>query len=231
MVVAGAGASALITALNSQKTVKSTLNLKKSIDGINKAQESGGLDNLKSITQNIMTGGPAASALAVFSANLKSKTAESSVRLLKELLELLGSDLGQAGVNALAGLINGITEKAEVLTALLNLVSDTPLEGIFGWISKINEAITDLTNPVEIVTNGIRTFTVAMNVLSDDTSTHTEKWNRLVDSLGLFGDAIRGLVDWLSNVLNLDVGGDPSVDTGYVGGGQLVEDEIYGGGF
>jgi len=213
MAVSG-GATALITALNSQKTVKSTLNLKKSIDGLNKAQESGGLENFKDITQNILMGGPASSALAVFSANLKSKTAESSVRLLKELIELLGSDLGQAGIGALAGLINEITEKAETIAGLLNLVSDTPLEGTFDVLSKISEVIRTLLNPIELMTDALKIFTAAIEFFKDTTSSANEKLKTFLENAGLFGDVLQWIIDFIEKI-TITAGPRPDPSQGF----------------
>ncbi|MCK5644630.1 MAG: hypothetical protein KAJ19_27780, partial [Gammaproteobacteria bacterium] len=201
MAVSG-GATGLIMALNSAKTVKSTTNLKKSVDGLNKAQESGALPNVRDIFQNMVSIGPAANALAVFSAKLQSETAESSVRLLKELLELLGSDIGQAGINALAGLINNITEKAETIAKLLNLFSDTDLEKPLEVITTIAGVITTLVNPIELISESLTIFTAGIEFLKDTTSDFETKLDTFLESAGLVGDFIQ----WITGLIEKLIG-------------------------
>ena len=89
MVAAQLGASALISALNSKKTVKATANLTKAVGGINEAEDNGTWDNLNAITSGLSIALPVTTTLKVIMAKLQSATAKSTINLTKEVLALL----------------------------------------------------------------------------------------------------------------------------------------------
>ena len=106
--VAAKGATALIAALNSAKTVKSTKALLDNTKELNKAWESGAIQGATDMWRGVNSSGPAREAWTVFFAQLKAGTAEPSAKLLKELLELFASSAGQEGIQLLIDLLKGI---------------------------------------------------------------------------------------------------------------------------
>ena len=124
VVAGGAGATALITALNSAKTVKSTKALFDTTKELNKAQENGALDSLNQAFRGITSTGPAASAWQVFSAQIQAGTADSGVSLLTALLTAFDSTLGKTVIMMFTDLINAIVGGSAEIINVFNSFSD-----------------------------------------------------------------------------------------------------------
>lgn len=124
MVSGAMAGQALIAALSSQKTVKSTTNLTKTVKGLNKFQESGGLDELNNVMSNLQNSKPFLVPLKVIMAKLTSATAESTMLLIKDSLETIETEGFQKGIAAFAGILNFFLGQAgSFVTAFGNLTT------------------------------------------------------------------------------------------------------------
>ena len=124
MATGSAGASALIMALNSAKTVKSTKALFDTTKELNKAQESGALDTLNQVFQGIMNTGPIQSAFSVLFAQIQAGTTAATVGLMTELLSLFASEAGQTGLKLLIDTLSLIVNTTADLVKLANNLLD-----------------------------------------------------------------------------------------------------------
>ena len=122
VVAGGAGATALITALNSAKTVKSTKAMLDNTKELNKAMESGALDSLNQMFQGMMSTGPVQSAFQVLFAQIQAGTTAATVELMNELLLLINSPNGQITIKAMIELM---VVMVDLGSALVRLTNDT----------------------------------------------------------------------------------------------------------
>jgi len=169
MAVAG-GAAGLITALNSNKTVKSTTNLLKTTQEVNKAQDNGAIDSFNNLLQGIQSG-PVQGALKYFFAQLQAETVTSGINLMTALLEAFKSEGGKEGISALGSLINTIIDNSADIVSFVNTVNENtgaitafflgiksmidsfssgegPLETFKNLLQKISSATRDVNEPL-----------------------------------------------------------------------------------
>ena len=120
----GAGASALIMALNSAKTVKSTKAMLDNTKELNKAQENGALNSFNQLLQGLQNSGPIQSAFQVLFAQIQVGTVGDTVALMNQMLVLFASEGGQRSIELLIELINLLIRTGgrfvEIIDALAN---------------------------------------------------------------------------------------------------------------
>ena len=123
-VAGGAGASALIMALNSSKTVKSTKALFDTTKELNKAQSSGAIDGLNQVFQQMQQSGPVQSAFKVLFGQIQAETTGATVGLMNTLLTAFASEEGQRAIKLLIDLIILLVNSASVIVQILNAFPD-----------------------------------------------------------------------------------------------------------
>ena len=142
---AAGSATKLITALNSAKTVKATGNLVKTVGGINDAQESGALDSLKEIFSNIQSTGPFLSIAKIIMATITAGTADTTMELFKEVMELLESPEGKEGMDRIIDFLNAILEIGILIVGTTNDINENAgpfgefLQRIVGFLRTMND--------------------------------------------------------------------------------------------
>jgi len=126
MATGGAGASALIMALNSAKTVKSTKAMLDNTKELNKAMENGALQSFNQMLSGLQNTGPIQSAFSVLFAQIQAQTTATTVDLMKELLYAFQSESGKGFIMMFTDLINAIiggsTEIVKVINRLLDFI-------------------------------------------------------------------------------------------------------------
>ena len=124
MATGGAGASALIMALNSAKTVKSTKAMLDNTKELNKAMENGALQSFNQMLSGLQNTGPIQSALSVLFAQIQAGTTQSTVELMKSLINLFTSESFIKVMNVALDIINLIIHHAAMLIDLMNKAGD-----------------------------------------------------------------------------------------------------------
>jgi len=143
---AGAAAgTALLTALNSKKTVKATTNLKSFVDGINDAQKDGALDNLNEIFGNITRSGPILGVFKYIFAIIQAGTMDSTMKLFQNLMDAIKSEEGKAGMDKVIGFINIIING---FSDIIDRVQESPnvlaaINGVITILEKLTEMSLD----------------------------------------------------------------------------------------
>jgi len=124
MATGGAGASALIMALNSAKTVKSTKAMLDNTKELNKAQENGALQSFNQMLSGLQNTGPIQSALSVLFAQIQAGTTESTVGLMKDMLDLFMSPGGAASIKTVITLLNLLIDGSATIIRIIDKVLD-----------------------------------------------------------------------------------------------------------
>ena len=124
MATGGAGASALIMALNSAKTVKSTKALFDTTKELNKAQSNGAIDGLNQVFQQMQQSGPVQSAFKVLFGQIQAETTTSSIDLMNSLLELFASEAFQVALKLFIDTLNALVWSVARLVDLINALPD-----------------------------------------------------------------------------------------------------------
>ena len=124
MATGGAGASALIMALNSAKTVKSTKAMLDNTKELNKAMENGALQSFNQMLSGLQNTGPIQSAFSVLFAQIQAGTMQSTVGLMNDMLTLFMSPGGQATINACSELINILVDGAATIIRIIDKILD-----------------------------------------------------------------------------------------------------------
>ena len=134
--------------LAKEKAVKSTGFLKSAIDGINQAQDSGGLSEAKELFEKFSpASGLAATAFGAFVESVKAESTTEAVGLFKELMELFGLDDTEKGASAISDMVGDITGAATDLVSITNSLST--LLGGDGIFLRIGRALLNIFVPLE----------------------------------------------------------------------------------
>ena len=182
------GAAALITALNSAKTVKSTANLTKTVKGINEAQENGALDQINSIFSNLTSAGPLMGVVQYIFGQIAAGTADETINLFKELMELLQSEEGKAAIKNFTDMLNTILLLSAKVVGVVNDINASESQ-FSNFVKRIGDLVNFINNFNPLSIQGIiKTFTSFISVIK---KAETEV-NNLHDSMNPF---LRTLID------------------------------------
>ena len=146
---------ALAGMLGSANAVKSTQQLSQFITGVNQAQQSGALDNLREVLTLTGNLNIALAPIKQFLAQLQAGTTESAIKLMTNLFAAMESPAGQATLEAAINFFNTtITNAADIvlfIDAMVRLGQQIPV--LVAAFDSVSAAVTGSNNELTIFAN------------------------------------------------------------------------------
>ncbi len=140
MAMQAAGASALIQALNSKKTVQATGNMVKAVNGINEAGQNQVWESIEGITSNLKGSMPILLLMKVVFAEIQKDTVKKTLQLMKDMLDLMDNAAEQLVLTGLTTVLNAAADSSSDLIQLFNnLVKNLP--GVEAGLQGMNEEL------------------------------------------------------------------------------------------
>lgn len=138
---ATAAASAAKGAAKIAVTEKAAKAFEGATSNINKAYDKGAMQSFEAATNNIMNMGAVLVPLQVITAQLTAGTSEASITLMKELLDAIQSETGQAAIEILS---TGISKIMGYASEFINLIGNS--EGILKFFNGLMNLALVLSN-------------------------------------------------------------------------------------
>ncbi len=150
--------------LASENGKKSTENLSEAFESILGTEEMGGWGKLVSFAKEAynfaVAFSPVETSLGVISANLKSQTAQSTAKLMGELMTLMNTELVQAAIKAFSDMVNAFNDGAilniKAVSSFLNVLGAmdlSPLETFKLLMSTLFDPVRYLNTFLQLIKN------------------------------------------------------------------------------
>ena len=119
--------------LAKEKAVKSTGFLKSAIEGINQAQDSGGLSEAKELFEKFTDLSPIMSLGQALVAEIQADTVDSTMTLFKEILTLIQNDSVGSFMSAVSGFLSRIIDNGADVVLIINKLEALTTAGEGGF--------------------------------------------------------------------------------------------------
>ena len=138
--------------LAKEKAVKSTGFLKSAIEGINQAQDSGGLSEAKELFEKFTDLSPIISLGQALVAEIQADTVDSTMNLFKEILTLIQNDSVGSFMSTVSGFLSRIIDNGADVVLIINKLEALTTDGEGGFFQRFFNSIEQYVfGPLEAV--------------------------------------------------------------------------------
>jgi len=138
--------------LANEKAVKSTGFLKSAIEGINQAQDSGGLSEAKELFEKFTDLSPIMSLGQALVAEIQAETVDSTMTLFKEILTLIQNDSVGSFMSTVSGFLSRIIDNGADVVLIINKLEALTTDGEGGFFQRFFNSIEQYVfGPLEAV--------------------------------------------------------------------------------
>ena len=154
--------------LANEKAVKSTGFLKSAIEGINQAQDSGGLSEAKELFEKFTDLSPIISLGQALVAEIQAETVDSTMTLFKEILTLIQNDSVGSFMSTVSGFLSRIIDNGADVVLIINKLEALTTDGEGGFFQRFFNSIEQYVfGPLEAVLNIFKNLADAAERIRD----------------------------------------------------------------